>query len=231
MKQSRYLLYIFLFILVAALGCTRNSKVTNEQSNQQEKTDHGDKIQTGDLLFVELPVDYDLIDTNYVATSDEMNLIHVAILENSNDTIYVIDATFAYGVDRHPIDTFYAQYTLRDGSLPKLEVRRLKDNAMAEKYVENAKQYLGAAYDVDFAPDNDMYYCSELVGLAYLDAEGNPMFPLCETDMTSSDGSIPRYWTQLCDMAGIDLPHGMTVFPRDIYKSDFLVEVDANLLP
>ena len=198
-----------------------------------------EKIQTGDLLFISLPADYDLDNKSYVATSDVLNHIHIAILEVDDDDVYVIDATFKYGTHRHPLDTLLRQFTLRDGTLPRMEVKRLVEGPQAgvstsRQAIEKAKTYLGMGYDTAFAPANDALYCSELVSLCYLDSNGRPLFPLGEIDLrtnpeSGSEATIPRYWTQLCASAGIPLPHGTGIMPADIYRSTLLRTVNVTI--
>jgi hypothetical protein len=72
------------------------------------------RVETGDLLFVGIPMNYgdgDMAQAIADATSsgDSINFIHAAILEvDENDTVWVIDATIAHGVDRHPLDTLFS---------------------------------------------------------------------------------------------------------------------------
>ena len=173
------------------------------------------KVRTGDLLFVGIPADYSLDeDSMGSAISDatgegDLNIIHVAILEAADDSVWVIDATIRRGVDRHPLDTFLTDFTLRDGSLPVLEVRRLDDAEIARRGVERAGQYLGLPYDVHFLPDNGEYYCSELVRDCYLDADGKPVFPASPMNFRNAAGEMPVYWVQLFALLGEPVPQGV----------------------
>ena len=96
-------------------------------------TPAAERLQTGDLIFVGIPADYDLdADSMGSAIADAtggqtgLNRIHTAIAEvDADGQVWIIDATIKYGVDRHPLDTFLRQFTLRDGSLPTFEVKRL----------------------------------------------------------------------------------------------------------
>ena len=78
------------------------------------------RIETGDLLFVGIPMNYgeeDMAQAIADATSDggDINFIHTAILEvDETGKEWVIDATIAYGVDRHPLDTLLSQFTSGD---------------------------------------------------------------------------------------------------------------------
>ena len=115
--------------------------------------------------------------------------IHVAILELQNDSVWVMDATIKRGVDRYPLDDFFQDFTLKDGSLPVFKVMRLKDNSRAGEFVQNAKKYLGLPYDVYFLPDNDAMYCSELVRDSYVIPDTGCIFSL---EIPQRDG-LPRH--------------------------------------
>ena len=187
-----------LLILVLFLCCFCNSPHTG--------------LQTGDLIFVGIPSDYriegSIEDAISASTSDDadLNIIHTAIAEVKGDSVWIIDATIKHGVDRHPLDTFLRDFTLKDGSLPVLEVRRLEDAELSRKAVERAKQYLGKPYDVHFLPDNDAWYCSELVRDSYLDASGNPVFPVSPMNFKDAAGEMPVYWEQLFALLGEPVP-------------------------
>ena len=174
-------------------------------------------LKTGDLIFVGIPADYSLDDSSMdgaiaaaTGAPDSLNLIHVAIAEvDAEGRPWIIDATIKYGVDRHPLDTFLTQFTLKDGSLPVFEVKRLKEEKLAATGVERAKVFLGSSYDVAFLPDNGALYCSELVQVSYLTDDGSRIFPSAPMNFKNADGEFPLYWQQL--FALIDQP-----IPQDV---------------
>ena len=156
-----------------------------------------DSLRNGDLIFVGLPADYEVESESMdaaisSATGEEgwLNLIHVAIAEVKADSVWIIDATIAHGVDRHPLDTFLRDFTLKDGSYPEFIVKRVKD-LDADAAVERAKTFCGRGYDVSFLPDNEELYCSELVQASYLDADGKPVFQSEPMNWLAPDGTMP----------------------------------------
>ena len=168
--MNKFYLFIAAFATLMAL-CSCDRKATE------------DTLRTGDLVFVGIPMDYSIeegsIDeaiSSATGRSDELNLIHVSIAEVSADSTWIIDATIKHGVDRHPLDTFLTDFTLKDGSYPVFIIKRLNDPSKAEEFVRNAKKYLGQPYDVHFLPDNDSLYCSELVRDSYVGADGSYVF-------------------------------------------------------
>ena len=193
-------------------------------------------IKTGDLLFVGIPGDYSLDESEMdgaisasTGTTD-LNLIHVAILEVGKDTTWIIDATIKHGVDRHPIDTMFKEFTLKDGSQPTYIVKRLKDSKKAAQYVENAKQFLGLPYDVAFLPNNGALYCSELVRESYRTPPGGYIFDEKPMNFKNANGEFPLYWQQLFALIGQEIPQDIPgTNPQDMSGAPVLKTVPASL--
>jgi len=214
---------LHILILLCLLGCSgRNDKLCN-----------------GDLIFVGIPSDYQVEDSSMdaaisAATGEEgdLNIIHVAIAEVKADSVWIIDATLAHGVDRHPLDTFLKDFTLKDGNLPVMKLGRVK-GVDADAAVERAKSYCGRGYDLRFLPDNEELYCSELVQLCYLDAAGKQVFPSEPMNWLAPDGSMPPYWQWLFSQLGMDVPQGLPgTNPKQMAASQLLRELDGvQLVP
>lgn len=157
-------------------------------------------LRNGDLIFVGLPVDYgaeadsmDAAISSATGEAGELNLIHVAIVEIKADSTWVIDATIKRGVDRHPLDTFLKDFTLRDGSYPEFIYKRVQ-GIDADAAVERAKSLCRREYDVRFLPENEALYCTELVQVCYLDDHGKPIFQSEPMNWLAPDGTMPPYW-------------------------------------
>ena len=213
-----------LFILFAVIAATAVA------CRQEEPC-----LKKGDLVFVGLPMDYNVEEDSMDAAiasatgTDDLNLIHVAIADIDSAGVWIIDATLKYGVDRHPLDTFLTQFTLKDGSLPEFIVKRVK-GVDADAAVAKALTYCGRGYDMYFLPDNEEQYCSELVQNSYLDAEGNQVFQSAPMNFQAPDGTMPVYWEWLFGLLGMDVPQGvMGTNPHDLSLSPLLETVDVNL--
>ncbi len=193
--------FVFILALLMFVGCTPAQE----------------GVRTGDLVFVDIPADYDLnTDSMSSAIAESTSggaalmRVHVAILEVSADSTWIIDATIRHGVDRHPLDTFLTDFRLKDGSLPVFEVKRPKVSAAeASRFVENAKKFLGQPYDVHFLPDNGAMYCSELVYNSYIARSGKHLFREVPMNWKGSDGEIPVYWQELFALLGEEVPQGV----------------------
>ena len=216
MKRIRTLF----FILLLALSCSQNPN----------------RLHNGDLIFVGLPAGYDaetgsMDEAIASATGDKgtLNLIHVAIAEVKADSIWIIDATIAHGVDRHPLDTFLRDFTLKDGSYPTFMVKRVK-GVDADAAVERAKTFCGRAYDIRFLPENEDLYCSELVQKSYLDTAGRPVFESEPMNFMAPDGSMPPYWVWLFGQLGMEVPQGMPgTNPQKMSQAECLVDIPEGL--
>lgn len=199
-------------------------------------------VRSGDLVFVRIPSGYDLgtdsmseAITSSTSQSDTSNMtVHVAILEVGRDSVWIIDATIRHGVDRYPLGTFLADFTLKDGSLPELVIKRPRVTARAARqFVENAKGYIGQPYDVHFLPDNGAMYCSELVYHSYVTPDGSHIFHEYPMNFKSPDGTMPQYWTQLFALLGQEVPQGVpgtnpeAMSAEDVFCS---ADLDGNAL-
>ena len=196
-----------------------------------------DCIRNGDLVFVGIPLDYDsdagTMDAAISSSTGEeggLNLIHVAIAEvDEADSVWIIDATIKHGVDRHPLDTFLTDFTLKDGSYPAFIIKRV-NGIDADAAVERAKSFCGRSYDVCFLPDNEDLYCSELVQKCYLDASGNQIFESIPMNFKAPDGSMPPYWEWLFGKLGMEIPQDIPgTNPQQMAAAECLIEVHSRL--
>ena len=195
-----------------------------------------DTLRTGDLVFVGLPLDYDAegdsMDAAISAATGEdgaLNLIHVAIAEVDADSVWIIDATIAHGVDRHPLAVFLKDFTLKDGTYPEFIIKRVK-GVDTEAAVQRARTYCGRGYDVRFLPDNEEQYCTELVQNSYLDASGNQVFHSEPMNFCAPDGTMPPYWKWLFGKLGMEVPQGVPgTNPQRMAQSDLLYDVPVKL--
>lgn len=196
-------------------------------SCRQAVDEQDTQLQTGDLIFVGIPIDYSLSDSSAIeraivdatGDADSVNYIHVAIVEVDADTTFVIDATIKRGVARYPIDSFFVDFRLKDGTFPRFDVMRLKDNAEVSTYVQHAKDYVGRKYDMCFLPDNDEQYCSELVRNAYVTSDNIHLFAEAPMNFKNANGEYPVYWTELFGILGMPIPQDiMGTNPNDMSR-------------
>lgn len=189
-------------------------------------------VQKGDLIFTAIPLDYDIKeDSSKTVFTDEKNLnfIHVSIADVENDSVWIIDATLKRGVARYPLDTFLTDFTLKDGAHPVFFIMRLKKNKNVETYVENAKKFIGRAYDLDFNSSNDEKYCSELVRDSYVKPNGKKIFKQGPISFKNSDGTTPQYWISLFQWFKRPIPEGiMGTLPNSMIHENCIKKVNKK---
>jgi cell wall-associated NlpC family hydrolase len=163
-------------------------------------------LQSGDLLFVS-----DTTGMGQAVKASTGNYTHVAMVERAGDSLFVIDATQKRGVARRPIEKTFAN------KMP-VEIYRLTVSFDTAAVIERAKNLIGKPYDNAFLPDNDAYYCSELVQAAFGDLfESKPM------NWRDKEGNLPEYWQKHFKELGIPVPEGVLgTNPTDLSKSPLL---------
>ena len=195
-----------------------------------------ERLRNGDLIFVGIPADYRLEDSmsDAIGSStcrDSLNIIHAAIAEVKGDLVWIIDATIKRGVDRHPLDTFLRDFTLKDGSMPEFIVMRLRDNHGAGSYVDKAKGFLGMSYNCSFVPCDTARYCIELVRDSYRLRDGSYIFSEAPMNFLSADGTMPPYWVSLFALLGQEVPQGLPgTNPKAMMAEACLRRVNTDIL-
>ena len=194
------------------------------------------EFRTGDLVFIGIPAEYNAetgsMDEAIVAATGRgsLNMIHAAILEMAPEGPMIIDATLKYGVDRHPLDTMLAQFTLSGDAQATYIVKRLKKGFKPE-FIDTAKSFCGRGYDLYFLPDNEELYCTELIQRCYTAPDGLSYFPSQPMNFKNKDGEFPHYWNWLFSLLGMDIPQGLPgTNPQDMMDSPALVQVKGKLL-
>jgi cell wall-associated NlpC family hydrolase len=163
-------------------------------------------LQSGDLLFVS-----DTTGMGQAVKASTGNYTHVAMVERAGDSLFVIDATQKRGVARRPIEKTFAN------KMP-VEIYRLTVSFDTAAVIERAKNLIGKPYDNAFLPDNDAYYCSELIQAAF----GN-LFESKPMNLRDKEGNLPEYWQKHFKELGIPVPEGVPgTNPTDLSRSPLL---------
>ena len=171
--------------------------------------------QTGDLIFF-TGGSSSMDDAISSSTGD--GFVHVAIVEvDSEDTAWLIDATPRKGVSREKMETKLLE------EKGKAVLMRLKDSTGVTASVQRAKGLIGSPYDFAFLPDNDAYYCSELVYECFLRPDGSHIFSSQPMNFLDSEGNLPEYWKELFEKMQMDVPQGLPgTNPEDLSRSTTL---------
>lgn len=163
-------------------------------------------LQSGDLLFVS-----DTSGMGQAVKASTGNYTHVALVERVGDSLFIIDATQKRGVARRPIENTFAN------KMP-VEVYRLTIPFDTAAVIAHANSLIGKPYDNAFLPDNDAYYCSELIQAAF----GN-LFPSKPMNWRDKEGNLPEYWQKHFEALGMPVPERVPgTNPTDMSRSPLL---------
>jgi hypothetical protein len=180
------------------------------------------RLQTGDLLF-QVGISSKLNEAITEVTFGENNIhyTHVGIVFIENDTVFVIEAT-PPKVCITPLDSFLLRSAIF-AEKPIVAVGRLKQEyrATIPQAIVLAKKMLGKPYDFAYLPENDAYYCSELVTLSFLNQQNLPIFEPVNMNFRDADGNLPAYWIEHFEKHNAVIPENLPGSnPGDLSKSD-----------
>jgi uncharacterized protein YycO len=178
-------------------------------------------LKSGDLLF-QVGKSTTLSDAIAQVTSgaDSVNYTHVGIVSIENDEIFVIEAT-SPKVRKVSIDTFLNNSRKMNGK-PIVAVGRLQSKYfdIIPQSIKNAETYLGKPYDYVYSPNNDEYYCSELVYFAFKNKKGKPVFKAKKMTFCDDKGNMTAAWIQHFAKYKTPIPEGRKgTNPGDMSKS------------
>ena len=163
-------------------------------------------LQSGDLLFVSYTSGME-----QAVKESTGQYTHVAMVERVGDSLFIIDATQRRGVARRPIEATFAH------RMP-VEVYRLTILFDTAAVIARAKSLIGKPYDNAFLPDNEAYYCSELIQAAF-----DTLFPSAPMNWRDKEGKLPAYWEKHFKELGMPVPEGVPgTNPTDLSRSPLL---------
>ena len=177
-------------------------------------------LRSGDLIFqVEGISDFSKAISEATAPADSLKLVHVALIEVTQDSVNVIEADPQNGVRCTPLKDFLTHN-------PAVIVKRLNIDFPVSLVIENAKKHLGEPYDWSYYPDNGKMYCSELIYDSYINFDGTKIFEAQPMNFLAPDGSMPKFWEDLFNDLGEPVPQGLPGSnPNDLSKDERLVTV------
>ena len=183
---------------------------------------HG--FETGDLIFV--------ADTSGMGSAIYQSTgayTHVAVVVCEDSGCYIYEAIPSAGVIRTQYDEWAEQILslLPDTNMSFLDIAHLMqfvcdyDTALL---VQRLHENLGKPYDPYFLPNNDRFYCSELVYESFYDKSGKRLFEAKPMNFKSSDGTYPAYWVHHFDSLGVAIPQGISgTNPTNLHNSTCLM--------
>ncbi len=171
-----------------------------------------DTLQSGDLIFLQ----DNWSDMSKAINASTGQYTHVALVErDSTGKVWVIEATPKEGVSKQSFNAFKNRNETRYFGY---HVYRLTVPFDTAAVIARANSLIGKPYDNAFLPDNDAYYCSELIQTAFGDLfESKPM------NWRDKDGNLPEYWQKHFAELGMPVPEGVPgTNPTDLSRSPLL---------
>lgn len=167
------------------------------------------KLQSGDLLF-EAGAGSAMSEAIRSATGSarELSYTHVGIAVVNGGADSVLEATSEGGVRMTTLEEFLEGAARIDGA-PAVTAARLRDTSGLAASLNRALQHLGEPYDYSYRPDNGKMYCSELVWESYRRPSGERIFPARPMNFRDEQGELPRYWRELYERLGEEVPEGV----------------------
>jgi len=165
-------------------------------------------LQTGDLLFVSSSLsDFERAINDVTDDGYNLNFSHIAMLDVTDSGIFVIEATPKHGVIYRPLAEFKQENADKIFYIGRLkpQYQQWIPNAMA-----NAKLRIGKGYDFAFCFENALYYCSELIFVAFAEASGNTAFfetPPMTFKAPNSTEFLPFWITYFANL-NVAIPEG-----------------------
>ncbi len=147
------------------------------------------------------------------------------VVKNQKGELVVLEA-ISKGVIETQIDAFLNRSFDAENN-PKVVVGRIKseNNHLIRPAIDSAYLRIGKAYDEIFDINNDKYYCSELIYLAFKEANNDqPVFQLQPMTFNDPDTNQPfPVWVDYYNNLGEPIPEGEPgLNPGGISRSDYL---------
>jgi len=181
------------------------------------------QLKTGDLLFVSSSIsDFESAINEVTDDGYNLNFSHIAMVDVADSGIFVIEATPKHGV----IYRAFAEFK-QENIDKKFYIGRLKHQYQQwiPDAIVNAISRVGRGYNFPFCFENDLYYCSELIFVAFAEASGNPEFfetpPM--TFKAPNSTAFLLFWVDYFANLNIPIPEGKPgLNPNGMARSDKL---------
>jgi hypothetical protein len=193
----------------------------------QIETKDSFKLKVGDLLFQDSDCGPFCDAVEKVTFGiNRAKFSHIGlVIANQAGELVVLEA-ISQGVIETPIDQFLNRSFDIDNH-PKVVVGRLKPgfSHLAQAAADAAYLRIGKPYDEIFDIENDKYYCSELIYLAFKEANDNQeIFQLQPMTFNDPDTNQPfPIWVDYYKNLGAPIPEGKPgLNPGGISRSEYL---------
>ncbi len=214
---SKHRLHYILFSALLSLTTTLTSF-------GQSKTIHQAPdliMQNGDLLFVDAStVNLSGAIDRVTQTSAKTAFDHVAMIEISRDSIFILHANPKTGTVRESLSEFLANKTDDNQHFAiyrlKIPYRYAIGNALLQ-----AKKWLGRPYNFTYILNDDSLYCSDFVERIFRDDQIFMLEPMTFIDPTTQQ--TDTFWKSYYHKMNLEVPEGLPgCNPNGLAASDKL---------
>ena len=167
------------------------------------------ELKSGDLLFSRQSHS----DKEKAICESTGSYSHVAIVEvDSNGNAWILEAVPNKGVRRIAFSDHGHSFR------HYFDIYRLTIAFDTAAVIARAKNLIGKDYDEAYLPDNDAYYCSELVQVAF-----DTLFHSQPMNWRDTKGKLPKYWKKHFKKMKMKVPEGVPgTNPTDLSRSQLL---------
>lgn len=169
-------------------------------------TNHTFELENGDLLFVESANGNlsEAID-EVTQTADATHFSHIALIEKSGDSIWVLHAAPQNGSERISLDAF-KEYAQKDSS--QIVVYRIKNKYKPDfkNAISEAKKMSDKPYNFTYILSDTAFYCSDFVYNAFVKDSIFTMEPMTFKDPKTNQ--FHATWIEFYKKQNLEIPEG-----------------------
>jgi hypothetical protein len=164
-------------------------------------------LKNGDLLFLG-SVAGELSEAINTVTQTEKatNYSHIALVEKTDQEIWVLHAAPENGSERISLQDFLT-YAKKDSSTVVAYRIKPEIHFDASRAIQKAQQMLGKPYNYSYILTDTAYYCSDFVYRAFEEDNIFTLEPMTFKDPIS--GTIHPTWVSHYEKMGLQVPEGL----------------------
>ena len=186
------------------------------------------KLQTGDLIFVEAK-QKDLSGAiNRVTQKSEVeNFDHVGIIEITSDGIFVLHASTKLGSNKQSLKDFYKENLKNHQNMVVYRLKKDYQKSIRPAIIK-ANSMLGKPYNWSYVLNEESYYCSDFIERIF---RKDAIFDHIPMNFKNPETQqIDEYWVQFYRKLEMDVPQDQPgTNPNQLASSKKLIRI-GNLV-
>lgn len=164
-------------------------------------------LKNGDLLFLDQSIgNLSEAITAVTQTDKATNYSHIALVEKTDQEIWVLHAAPENGSERISLQDFLT-YAKKDSSTVVAYRIKPEIHFDASRAIQKAQQMLGKPYNYSYILTDTAYYCSDFVYRAFEEDNIFTLEPMTFKDPIS--GTIHPTWVSHYEKMGLQVPEGL----------------------